>query len=1035
MSRKLLFLIVLALATTGIARGQLSGVYTINSASATAGTNFASFTDAATALAGGVTGPVTLNVHPGTYSGQVIFPAVTGTSATNTITINGNGDTLSFAGTSTNCAGITLNGTNHMTINNLVVNGYSGTSNSWGILLTAGATYDTIRNSTIKMFDSVSSSSIAGIVISGSPTVALTEGNNGANNTILNNTVYGGYYGILVYGSSTTTYNTGNIISGNTIKDYYNYGIYTALDSSLTVTGNDISRPTRSQVPASGGTSSYGIYSGSNNASFITKNKVHNLFDVQASNSFNGSTCYGIAVNQKVTTPTITTLVENNAVFNINNYSSNLIAMQNASTGSVNFYHNTISLTDNTVSTGCYSRGILISAAGSASIIKNNIINITRSGTAASSAIYRSTSATLYPTTDYNDYYMATAGTNNLYTDGSTGYTSLAGWQAASPAQDAHSKNINPAFTLPAPNNLIPTVNTIDNMGTPVGTLTDITNSLRSTTHPDAGAYEFTVSNGVTLSGPNVVCIGATAALTGTPSGGTYSYSYGSGSTVVASVDSTTGVVTGLVAGTVTISYTTASGSANYTMSVNPIPTVAPITGNGPICPGGTITLANTTSGGSWTTSNATVAGVAASSGVVTGGTAGNATVTYTVTTNGCTNNSTVTVTVGTAINPVISGTLALCAGGSTALSALPTGGTWSSGTTSTATINSTSGLVNGVAAGTSVITYNNGSATCPASSTATVTVNALPAAPVVTGSTNICMGAADTLHSITTGGVWTSATPLVATIGGATGIITTVAPGTSIMTYTITSGSCSNSASTTITVNALPVVPVITGASSICLGAIDTLKSVSTGGVWTSATATVVTIDATSGIIVTVAPGTSIITYTVASGTCTSNATATITVNALPVPSITTTGFTMSTGTFASYSWSTSGTPIAGANAQSYTATSNGDYTVTVTDANGCTGTSAIKSITGVGVNTISTAYGISVYPNPANDVLYISTAVPVSVSVVTVDGKLLLHTDVTAGKPSIINTSSLATGLYLLRFMDINGVLIKVEKVVKTM
>src|SRR4051812_35862758 len=55
---------------------QLSGLYSINSASATAGTNFINFTDFAAALnTSGISGPVTVNVAPnsGPYVEQVSF--------------------------------------------------------------------------------------------------------------------------------------------------------------------------------------------------------------------------------------------------------------------------------------------------------------------------------------------------------------------------------------------------------------------------------------------------------------------------------------------------------------------------------------------------------------------------------------------------------------------------------------------------------------------------------------------------------------------------------------------------------------------------------------------------------------------------------------------------------------------------------------------------------------------------------------------------------------------------------------------------
>jgi gliding motility-associated-like protein len=69
-----------------------------------------------------------------------------------------------------------------------------------------------------------------------------------------------------------------------------------------------------------------------------------------------------------------------------------------------------------------------------------------------------------------------------------------------------------------------------------------------------------------------------------------------------------------------------------------------------------------------------------------------------------------------------ITGVNGVAIGGTTQLSHVLSGGTWSSGTPSVATVN-TSGLVTGVAGGTSVITYTY----CGQSTTYTVTVNARP--------------------------------------------------------------------------------------------------------------------------------------------------------------------------------------------------------------------------------------------------------------------------------------------------------------------
>lgn len=107
-------------------------------------------------------------------------------------------------------------------------------------------------------------------------------------------------------------------------------------------------------------------------------------------------------------------------------------------------------------------------------------------------------------------------------------------------------------------------------------------------------------------------------------------------------------------------------------VTVNPLPTIAAITGTNTLCVGSTTTLNSLTPGGIWSSSNNSIATINAS-GVVTGINAGNATITYTVTnSNGCTSAITYLVTaVSPASLPTITanGPTTACLGGGLALS------------------------------------------------------------------------------------------------------------------------------------------------------------------------------------------------------------------------------------------------------------------------------------------------------------------------------------------------------------------------------
>ena len=128
------------------------------------------------------------------------------------------------------------------------------------------------------------------------------------------------------------------------------------------------------------------------------------------------------------------------------------------------------------------------------------------------------------------------------------------------------------------------------------------------------------------IQGSDNVCKGSTITLTdATNTLGTWVWT--SSNTAAATVDATTGVVTGVNPGSTVISYTytNANGCSNSkskTITVNALPVVAPITGNFNICAGGLLQLNNATNNGGtwvWSSSNTTVADVDATLGIVTG--------------------------------------------------------------------------------------------------------------------------------------------------------------------------------------------------------------------------------------------------------------------------------------------------------------------------------------------------------------------------------------------------------------------------------
>jgi gliding motility-associated-like protein len=500
-----------------------------------------------------------------------------------------------------------------------------------------------------------------------------------------------------------------------------------------------------------------------------------------------------------------------------------------------------------------------------------------------------------------------------------------------------------------------PAVATVSN----TGLVTGVTEGTSVITYTNSNGCQITTTVTVnalpTISGTLTVCRGLTTQLTGSVTAATTG-AWASATPGVATV-SNTGLVTGVTAGTSVITYTNSNScQITATVTVNDLPT---ITGTLNVCRGLTTQLtgsATAATTGAWVSATPGVATVS-NTGLVTGVTAGTSVITYT-NSNGCQITATVTVN----DLPTISGTLTVCRGLTTQLTGSVTAattGAWASATPGVATVSNT-GLVTGVTAGTSVITYTN-SNSCQI--TATVTVNDLP---TITGTLNVCRGLTTQLTGSATAattGAWASATPGVATVSN-TGLVTGVTAGTSVITYT-NSNSCQITA--TVTVNALPA---ITGTLSVCAGSTTQFTGSATAATlnpWVSATAGVATVDGT-GLVSGVAPGTSVITYTNSNG-C--QATTTVTVS--PVPTVTgtltvcigsTTQLTGSGTPHVSTPWGSANTGVAAVSSTGLVSgVSGGTSVITYTNSGGCQATATV---------TVSTtaAAGVTITANPGTTI-----------------------------------------------------------------
>jgi len=536
------------------------------------------------------------------------------------------------------------------------------------------------------------------------------------------------------------------------------------------------------------------------------------------------------------------------------------------------------------------------------------------------------------------------------------------------------------------------------------------------------------------ISGSATVCVGAETTMTDPSMGGTWSMS-----NPTASV-SGSGIVTGASAGVDTVYYMVVnmcgSNTDSKVITVNPSPIVAGITGTASECAGSTTTLNDVTTGGEWTSSNTGIATVGSSTGMVTGIATGTASISYSVTnTFGCTTSELVTDTVGMLpVSSPIMGATNVCQGSSITLSDDVAGGTWSSSSISIATINPGTGLLNGVAAGTDQVYYTLSGRCGSVTDTATITVNALPAAGSISASlTTLCVGNTTTLTDVVAGGMWSTNNAAIATVG-ASGTVTGVSAGSVVVSYEVTNSSgCSSVATVDLVIGgSLPAAHVSPlGSVTLCHGTTVTMDVVASGGgitsyQWLRNSVAISAADASSYTTGT----TGVYSVVIGNGGCSEDI-AGPTVMAPPSPVITFIApDELVTGSFSTYQWYLNGVAIAGANSASYYFTLGGVYTVEVTDANGCATTSAPYTVAGTnGVNIVVTNPAVTIYPNPAGSVLHIDASVVVNATILTIDGRQLME----VSNAKNIDISNLANGMYMIQVYDENNMLLKTAKFAK--
>ena len=367
---------------------------------------------------------------------------------------------------------------------------------------------------------------------------------------------------------------------------------------------------------------------------------------------------------------------------------------------------------------------------------------------------------------------------------------------------------------------------------------------------------------------------------------------------------------------------------------INQVPTVTAPTS---LCVGSTAQL-SPSSGGIWTSSNATISTINVTSGLATGVSPGNVTFIFTSNATSCSNSSS-NVTVNSLPTVTLSANT-VCVNGTVQLTP-NSGGTWITNNSSVASVTYPI-LVTGLAQGTASFTFTNSTTGC---SKTTQNLNVgVGTNPVLSVPTAFCDQTSVQLLP-STGGTWTSNIPVRAVVTN-NGIATGLSAGYVTFTYVNTVTGCS---ATSSQVQVYGLQQVSMPNSQLCVNSTMQL-SPNSGGTWVSSNPSVASIT-NNGLVTCLSQGTVNFTFTNTSTGCagTSN---NLTVNPLPIITLSSNTVCVNssiqiTSSNQGSSMNISNPIVASYGSNGITGNVEGTFFITIVSPIGCTNTSEQITVT----------------------------------------------------------------------------------------
>lgn len=452
---------MLCFSFSGLIKAQLNGAYTIGGTSP----DYATIADALTAAQAGVSGPVTFNIRPGTYSGKIFLNSIQGTSIANTVTFQSeNGDSTSVIITDSSSTSsssdftVFVNGADFIRFHQLTIERSGTLTYRTVIYMGSNSTNFVVSNCIVRTepytFTTINSSLVRQPVAQAQDSLT----------TFSNNVFSGGSYGINMTGISAATKLKNVVIQNNQFIDQGGTSIMLTNATGAMITGNDIN--------ATSANSQYeGIHIATSVATEISGNRIVS----QAGGGMNQ-----IFIENCASLVSAPTTIYNNFIVSDGSFLNAGVAVDKSTY--VNIYHNSVNVNSTYADAACFRN----EGSGSSNVeVLNNIFTNNGAGHAF---LISPTPVGSVSAFDYNNLYTVNGATIGIY-DGDTIVDVL-------DLQTNHSVGLNSVSSDPqyiSSTDLHAGSAGVNDLGIPLASVTtDIDGESRSGTSPDLGADEFT---------------------------------------------------------------------------------------------------------------------------------------------------------------------------------------------------------------------------------------------------------------------------------------------------------------------------------------------------------------------------------------------------------------------------------------------------------------------------------------------------------------------------------------------------------------